>query len=471
MFTQYYPEDAALAVELRNQVEAFIAGKWDAAMLATHQTRKLREVVAFARDNSPFYRERLVGVTDEVIAALHPGNLRDLPFTTKDDLRRAQFDMLSRPLSDAWIFYETTGTTGVATPCPRTNVDSLHNNTILTAYYRDILGARGSGQVIGISGPSELHSTGDTFGDVCRSLGHAIAKMWPHSPMVGFDRALELMRWLPVTGLFCTPGMAMHLAQRAIDAGLRPRLDFSLDLLLLTGELLSPSLLANIGLLWDAEVHNVLYASQEASVLAAATSDSRLRTAPLINLYEVVDPDSGEPVGSDGAGQCYGELVVTNLYLGAKPLIRYRTGDLVRMTEAGVSAAVPAPSVEVLGRAHDRLTLNGHLISGYDFENLLLGQFRGFCDYQITIKRDDAGVDRVALTLRSDPTIGFPSVEGAMQQCLDELDTPLTVRFGTPGAITGTGAMVSWKAARVIDQRTGQSDEVEAAENIAASRS
>nr|WP_307962033.1 hypothetical protein [Salinispora arenicola] len=66
-------------------------------MLATHQTRKLREVVAFARDNSPFYRERLVGVTDEVIAALHPGNLRDLPFTTKDDLRRAQFDMLSRP--------------------------------------------------------------------------------------------------------------------------------------------------------------------------------------------------------------------------------------------------------------------------------------------------------------------------------------------------------------------------------------
>nr|WP_307962035.1 hypothetical protein [Salinispora arenicola] len=50
-----------------------------------------------------------------------------------------------------------------------------------------------------------------------------------------------------------------------------------------------------------------------------------------------------------------------------------------------------------------------------------------------------------------------------MQQCLDELDTPLTVRFGTPGAITGTGAMVSWKAARVIDQRTGLWDEVEAA--------
>lgn len=471
MFTQYCPESAALTVELRDQVEAFIAGKWDAARLAAHQTRKLREVVAFARDNSPFYREHLAGLTDEAIADLQPVHLRNLPFTTKDDLRREQFNLLSRPLSEAWIFYETTGTTGVSTPCPRTNVDSLHNNTILTAYYRDIFSAHGDGQVIGISGPSELHSTGDTFGDVCRSLGHTVVKMWPHSPMVGFDRALELMRHLPLTGLFCTPGMAMHLAQRAIDAGLRPRLDFSLDLLLLTGELLSPSLLTNIGLLWDAEVHNVLYASQEASVLAGAASDGKLRTAPLINFYEVIDPDTEESVDFDENGRCYGELVVTNLYTGAKPLIRYRTGDLVRMTQPDRSAAVPAPSVEAIGRVHDRLTLNGHTVSGYDFEDLLLSKFRGFCDYQITITRDDAGVDRVALMLRSDPTTGFPSVEGAVQQCLDELDTPLTVRFGTPGAITGTGAMVSWKAARVIDLRTDQSDEVEAAKSIAASRS
>lgn len=471
MFTQYYPESAALTVELRDQVDAFIAGKWDAAKLAAHQTRKLREVVALAYDNSPFYRKHLAGLTAEVVAELQPADLRNLPFTTKDDLRREQFNMLSRPLSEAWVFYETTGTTGISTPCPRTNVDSLNNNTILTAYYRDILSAHGDGQVIGISGPTELHSTGDTFGDVCRSLGHTVVKMWPHSPMVGFDRALELMRHLPLTGLFCTPGMAMHLAQRAIDAGMRPRIDFSLDLLLLTGELLSPSLLANIGLLWNAEVHNVLYASQEASVLAGAASDGRLRTAPLINLYEVIDPDTGEPVDFDDTGRCYGELVITNLYTGAKPLIRYRTGDLVRMTQPDRSAAVPAPSLEALGRVNDRLTLNGHTVTGYDFEDLLLSKFRGYCDYQITIERGEDDVDRVSLMLRADPTTGFPSVEDAVQQCLEELDTPLTVRFGTPGAITGTGAMVSWKAARVIDLRTDQSDEVDAAKNIAATRS
>ncbi|MCH0564861.1 MULTISPECIES: phenylacetate--CoA ligase family protein [unclassified Streptomyces] len=470
MFTHYDPEAAALTVRLRDQFEAFLTGRWDAAELAAHQTGRLREVVAYARANSPFYRRHLAALGDEEAAGLRIEDLSRLPFTTKDHLRKAQFDMLSRPVWEAWTFYETTGTTGVATPCPRTNADTIHNNTALTAYYRDVLAPYGDRQVIGISGPSELHSTGDTFGDVCRNLGHTVAKMWPHSPVIGFDRALEVMRLLPVTGLFCTPGMAMRLAQKATEAGLRPREDFSLDVLMLTGELMSPSLLENIGTLWGAEVHNALYASQEASVLAAAVSDGSLRTAPLINHYEVIDPDTLEPVAPDRAGVRYGELVVTNLYAGAKPLVRYRTGDLVRMTEPGPGAAVPAPAVQAVGRTRDRLSLNGRLVNGYDLEDLLLRSFRGYLDYQISVDRDDAGQDRLSLTLQTDPAAVHAGLERAVGACLDTLDTPLTVQTGTPGAITSTGAMVSWKAARVVDVRTGRSQENGAAERIAATR-
>ncbi|MCQ8835992.1 phenylacetate--CoA ligase family protein [Streptomyces antimycoticus] len=469
MFTHYDPESAALTVELHDQFKAFIAGQWDAAKLAAHQTDRLREVVAYARANSPFYRRHLAALTDEEISGLRIDGLSRLPFTTKDHLRKAQFDVLSRPVSEAWTFYETTGTTGAATPCPRTNADTIHNNTVLTAYYRDLLAAHGDRQVIGVSGPSELHATGDTFGDVCRNLGHAVAKMWPHSPVIGFDRALEVMRLLPMTGLFCTPGMALRLAQKATEAGLRPREDFSLDVLLLTGELMSPSLLANIGTLWGAKAYNVLYASQEASVLAAATSDGSLRTAPLINHYEVIDPDTLESVEPDPAGVRYGELVVTNLYAGAKPLVRYRTGDLVMMTEPGPGAAVPAPAVRAVGRVHDRLSLNGHPVNGYELEDLLLAPFRGYLDYQITVG-DDAGRDRLFLTLKADEAVVRAGTEHAVRACLDVLDTTLTVEIGTPGPITSTGAMVSWKAARVVDLRTGRSDENGAAERIAAMR-
>ncbi|MFI2187668.1 phenylacetate--CoA ligase family protein [Streptomyces sioyaensis] len=470
MFTQYDPETAALTSELRDQFDAFIAGAWDADELASHQTHKLREVLTYVRAHSPFYRAKLAEFSDAEISALRSDDLSSLPFTAKGDLRTAQLDILSRPVSDAWIFYETTGTTGAATPCPRTNEDTIHNNTVLTAYYRDILAAHGDKQVIGVSGPTELHATGDTFGDVCRNLGHAVAKMWPYSPVIGFDRALEVMRLLPVTGLFCTPGMAMRLAQKASEAGLDPRKDFALDILMLTGELMSPSLLENIGALWGAEARNALYASQEASVLAADTSDGSLRTAPLINLYEVIDPDTRNPVEPDSAGVRYGELVVTNLYTGAKPLIRYRTGDMVRMTDAGPGAAVPAPALAAVGRVRDRLLLNGHLVNGYDLEDLLLRRFRAYQDYQITITRDDLGKDLLSLTLKADPDSQRSGIEQAVEECRDVLDTHVSVGFGNPGPITSTGAMVSWKAARVVDLRTESSAEHTSAEHIAATR-
>lgn len=474
MFTQYDPESAALTEELRVRFDEFRAGKWSAEDLRRHQTARLREVLAYVRDRSPFYRDRLAGLTGGALAALTSDDLRSLPFTTKEDLQRAQFDMLSLPVSAAWTFYETTGTTGRPTPCPRTNGDSIHNNTVLTSYYRDIFAAHGGDQVVGVSGPTELHATGDTFGDVCRNLGHAVAKLWPHSPVIGFDRALEVMRLLPVTGLFCTPGMALRLARKAVEAGLDPRRDFSLGVLMLTGELMSPSLRDNIGHLWGAEVHNCLYASQEASVLAAATSDGRLRTAPLINLYEVIDPATGEPVAPGPDGVRYGELVVTNLYTGAKPLVRYRTGDMVRMTDAGPDAAVPAPSVEAVGRVRDRLRLNGHHVNGYDLENLLLRHFRGYLDYRITVDSDATGADVLTLTLDADPDrTPRAAVARAVAECGDALDTALAVDFGDPGPITSTGAMVSWKAARVVDRRAAAargSVETRSAERIAGAR-
>ncbi|MFD1546311.1 phenylacetate--CoA ligase family protein [Nonomuraea guangzhouensis] len=463
MFTVYHPELADLARSLSEQHRDLLAGRWDADRLAEHQAERLRATLAYAGRRSPFYRARLDGLAEG-------DDFASVPFTTKQDLRDAGMDMLSRPMHEAWIFYETTGTTGISTPCPRDNVDTLHNNSVLTAYYGTVFDQYGDRQVIGVSGPSELHATGDTFGDVCRNLGLAVAKMWPHSPMIGFDRALEVMRLLPITGLFCTPGMALSLAKKAVEAGLDPRADFSLDVFMLTGELASPSLLANIGELWGARAYNALYASQEASVLAAAGADGALYTAPLINYYEVIDPETTLPAqpGPDGVRQ--GELVITNLYQGAKPLIRYRTGDMVRMSPAAPGASVPASRVEVLGRVGDQLEINGRRITGYDLEDLLLRHIRGYLDYQIVLADEHIG-----LLLHGEVGPDDPGLLLAGEECRDRLGAELVVSFGDPGAITSTGAMVSWKAARVVDRRSGRlgardEREAQAAHALAARR-
>ncbi|MGK4584923.1 phenylacetate--CoA ligase family protein [Kitasatospora sp. HPMI-4] len=470
MFTLYDEEAAATGRDVVRRQRDFAAGRWSSAELAAHQLAAFNATLAHVRADSPFYRSHLAAAP-EALTDLSAESLATLPFTTKDDLRRAQQDVLSRPLSKAWIFYETTGTTGAVTPCPRDNTDSLHNNAALTAHYETMLRPYGEEQFIGVSGPTEMHAFGDTFGEVCRNLGIAVAKMWPHSPMVGFDRALAAIREIPLTGLFCTPGMALTLAKKAVAAGLDPARDLPVRVLMLTGELASPALLENIGDLWGARAYNVLYGSQEASVLGAAAADGHLYAVPVINHYEVIDPVGDTPVAPDADGVLLGELVVTSLYQGCKPLVRYRTGDLVRMRAAAPGRTLPAPVLEVLGRTRDELRIGGCRITGYDLENLLLAPFRGYLDYQVLIDTDTDGADR--LTLRFETASGdLPRTDdAALAAARAELGVTVGVELGALSSITSTGAMVSWKAARVVDRRTGHGDgEAAAAQAIAAGR-
>ncbi|MEU1624452.1 phenylacetate--CoA ligase family protein [Streptomyces sp. NPDC020096] len=468
MFTVFNEELDRAARQIRDRHLAFARGTWDEDDLAAHQLDAFRRTLAYVKEHSAFYGRHLAGVAERSITSVDPEQLATVRFTTKEDLRREFADILSLPLPKAWIFYETTGTTGRSTPCPRDNIDSLNNNTALTVYYDTVFRQFGDEQVIGVSGPTEMHAFGDTFGEVCRNLGHAVVKMWPHSPMVGYDRALETLRVLPATGLFSTPGMALSLAKKAHAAGFDPRRDFHLDVIMCTGELASPALLENVGAIWGAKAYNALYASQEASVMGAVGADGGLYTAPLLNLYEVIDPETTAAVAPDAEGVRTGELVVTSLYQGSKPLVRYRTGDLVRLSPPDAARTLPAATLEVLGRTRDELLIGGHRISGYDLENLLLRHPRGYLDYQIVIEAPH-GHDELTLHLEL-PKRGARVDEVSVARASQErLGVPVRLEYRELGSVTTTGAMVSWKAARVEDRRSATPDAERAAALAVAS--
>ncbi len=471
MFTLFNPALAELGRRVVEEHRAFHDGLTSPETIEALQAERLRETLRYARANSPFYRKQLSGLDDELIDRLDPGAIdAHVPFTTKADLREQLFDLLAKPLHEAWIYYETTGTTGRATPCPRDNTDSLVNNAALSFCYQDVFDRHGDDHVVAVLGPTELHSTGDTFGDVCRNLGHAVVKMWPHSPVVGFGRALEVLRELSVTAVFCTPGMAISLAKEARRQGLDPAADFSIRMFMFTGELATPQLLDGIGAHWNARAYNCLYASQEASILGAVSADGRLRTVPLNVYYEVIEPDSGEPAPEvDGVRE--GELVITHLYQGAKPLIRYRTGDLVRLSPAQRTGPYPSPILLPLGRVRDQLPIGNGRRTAYELESEVLRRLPDCLDYQIVIDAAD-GVDE--LTVRIETRSDGVSATEREERLNRELGTVWGCRFRVEtaelGAITTTGAMVSWKAARVHDRRVSADAEREAALAIAGRR-
>jgi phenylacetate-CoA ligase len=211
-----------------------------------------------------------------------------------------------------------------------------------------------------------------------------------------------------------------------------------------------------------------MYASQEASIMAACRADGRLHTIPLNNYYEVLSPGTEQPaVAVDGTRE--GELVVTHLYQGAKPLVRYRTGDMVRLTaERGSGREVLQP----IGRVRDALRLGGRQVTAFDLEQVLFMHLRGVLDYFLFIDEVD-GQDVV--TIRVDPA----DEEAARRIDRVAIRQAVTAAFGAGcevtvgpvGSITSTGAMVSWKAARLHDRRSAEAEpERLAALAIAAGR-
>lgn len=450
---------------------AFDRGEWSASSLALHQLTELRNTLAHVVSGSTFYKDHLAASLDQnPIGEITTESFASLPFTTKDHLRERGFDMLSKPVNEAWVFYETTGTTGKATPCPRDNIDSTVSNTALTVNYASVLRKHPRKHVIGVMGPTELHSTGDAFGEVFRNLGQCVVKMWPHSPVVGYRRALEVMAEIGVTALVCTPGMAMALAREAVQAGWVVA-DFGLDFIQVVGELATPALLENISAIWSTTVYNCMYASQEASIMAAVRDDGQLRTVPLNNFYEVIDPSSGQRVEPDEAGEREGELVITHLFQGCKPLVRYRTGDLVRLRPSGSNDAYPSDVITPLGRVRDVTHISGAPFTAYALEQAVLDGVTGCYGYQITIDETD-GIDAVHVIFefmdgQAPPHFDASSCSARIGKIFG---TDTTVRAGAIGSIATTGAMVSWKASRVHDRRQPDDTERSAALAIAAQR-
>lgn len=438
---------AYLAVNRKYQ-----AGTLTEAERATWRETQFRKVLDKTRQ-SPFYRDH---VDHDAIGSL--ADLDRIPFTTKDHLRSRMTDMLSGPLRDALFYYETTGTTGPATPCPRDYREVIASNCQITENWRAVFASvfgEGYRPIVGLMGPTEVHSFGDTLGTVCQNLNLCNFKIWPYSPVIGFPKALQLLRDHGIEVIVCTPGVAMNLIKAAAHYGFDMERDFAVKAVFLTGEMSTPGLMQNIGSIWGAQVFNCLYGSQEAFIMASVRPDGQMYIADPNYITEVIDPATDESLGETGTG----ELCVTMLMDGIKPLLRYRTGDMVTVRATGR----PGPErlqVDVIGRTRDRITLNDRLFSAYEIESAILEPVTHCIAYQIIIDHA-GGADHLEIPVEfSKAARDVPALCRAIEQsCAKVLGCKARVIVVSEiDQVVTTAAFVSWKAARIIDRRQAEPD-------------
>jgi len=402
-----------------------------------------KEILKYVESRSAFYHKHLQTNGD---FKSEFELLDGVPFTAKENLRNADTDVCCIPLSKIAMYYETTGTTGKPTPCPRAPIDVDTSGAYVEAAIKKIYQSTFGGMeaLTAIMGPSELYAFGDTYGEVCRKLGIPFVRLWPESPRVGLEKAAGLIIKLGVKSLICSPAIALALARFYISTGVNPR-ETPVGQILLLGELCTPEMLSNISRIWNAHCTHGLYGSQEVHAVATGCSEGNLHLSETNYLFELL------PV--PGLGEDVGELCITMLVPGAKPLIRFRTGDLAAIYPSEVCQCnSQSRCVKVFGRVNELITINNRLVLPAFIESVILREVELVYGYQIDIKSRNDGDDTIELSIVAE--IGERSIE--------KIENRIATNFGASvrlhllnklDPITETGAYVSWKYARIRDKR------------------
>jgi phenylacetate-CoA ligase len=317
----------------------------------------LRRQLAYLADRSAFYRRRLGDLPGRLRSL---DDLRDVPYTTKDELRAGQereppFGVhLCAPREALVRLHVTSGTTGAPVAIGLTRADHERNGAIGGAAFR-IAGVH-SDDVIAHCLNYALYAGGIADHMALERSGATVVPVGVGQS----ERLLELIPQLGITAIFGTLSYPSHLARRARAAGIDPRA-LNLRLLVTAGEPGAglAAVRREIEDAWGAHVADTFGMSDVWSTMAGEceTGEGLHLTTGDGALLELCDPDTGEPVElEDGAR---GELVWTHLEREASPLLRYRSADLARVWTKPCACGRTEPRLRIDGRRDDMIRVRG----------------------------------------------------------------------------------------------------------------
>ena len=350
--------------------DAYLQGvrrlRWDAGRLAAERERRLRELLVYAADRSPFWSERLAG---RDLASFTEADLPSLPILTRAEMM-AEFDrVLTVP--------------GLTLARVQQHIDSLNGDRYLDDEYRAIVTS-------GYTGTAAFHVYGwDAFvtfvmqgsrwtgrrgEDPDAVLAQAFATSTRHESGIFHDFSTfesggppshcsggtqpldEIVDGLnnarpAVQALQAWPSLMRELALEAI-AG---RLTIRPTWVSVAGEVCTPPVREAVRSAWGIETSEFWGCSEGTYAFPCGVGEGMHVADDLVIL---------EPADADGNVVPYGQpaerLLLTNLFNLTQPLIRYDLVDAVTMSDE------PCPC----GCAHRRITsVNGRIDGAFEYES------------------------------------------------------------------------------------------------------
>lgn len=329
------------------------------------QEDKLRHIVHYVYQHSPFYRKKFDdnGVKPEDIKTLD--DVKKLPFTYKKDLRDTYpTGMFCVPNTLLVRFHVSSGTTGKPTVVGYTKNDISEWNTSLARALTSI--GVGRGDIIQVSYGYGLFTGGLGLHYGAEEVGTTVLP----TSAGNTERQIELMQDLGTTVIACTPSYFLFVNETAKKEGISIKNDTKLRVGILGAEPWSEAMRARIEDLTGIKAYDVFGTSELSGPLfTECTYQDGIHIWADQFLVEVVDPETGEEL-KDGE---QGELVITTLAKEALPLIRYKIGDLtVKKSEPCRCGRTHPRIMRIMGRVDDMLVVRGINVFPGQIESVLM---------------------------------------------------------------------------------------------------
>ncbi len=413
------------------------------------QLEKLIEQVAWTYDHVDYYRDLMdeMGVSPADIKTLD--DVRKLPFTDKKALRDTfPFGMFAVPLEEVVELHSSSGTTGKPVVVGYTE----HDMAVWAECIARLV------QMAGVV-PGDRAQMAFGYGMFTGGFGlhYGLQKLGCTMIPAGSgntERHIQMIEDYGTTVLISTPSYAMHIC----EVGERMGFDWEKSTLrvgLFGGEPCPPGLKAEI----ERRMHIVCtdnYGLTE--VMGPGVSGECLaerfqqHIAEDHFLWEVVDPQTGEPV-ADGE---VGELVLTPLDKQAIPVLRYRTHDLTRVfTEKCACGRTHARMQKVRSRCDDMLIIRGTNVFPSQVEDVLTGIEEVSTHYHIVVETVN-GMDSMTVEVELRPEAfsdSFEQMNALKRQIADKLKGVLLVGVGVKLVEPGGIERAVGKAKHVDDLR------------------
>jgi phenylacetate-CoA ligase len=177
----------------------------------------------------------------------------------------------------------------------------------------------------------------------------------------------QLMAELQLTGYVGVPSFLQAIIERAEQEGKDFRRDFSLEIAVTAGEMLTDASRSRFEEHYGILVRQFLATADVGAIAYECGEKNGMHFADY-RVIEVVDPETGKQLG---AGQV-GEVVVTLLENPVYPLIRFGTGDLSYYEDGPCPCGRTSPRLmKLVGRVDQVTKVRGMFIHPYQVEEVL----------------------------------------------------------------------------------------------------